>query len=173
MGDDDSAEGRLRELLLDPGWSLPPWPDAQARIRRAARRQRVRAAGVAACTGAIAAVAVAVPLALSGGGPGTAAGRVPAAPATASHARATPSVRDSVITVLMPDVTGLKLPAAEAVIRSVFPRPDIIVRPVKPNEPAGKVPGSRTPEIVIAQLPDPGAHVAVNGRIMLQVSSAS
>jgi hypothetical protein len=171
---DDSTEGRLRELLDDPGWSLPPWPDAQARIRRAARRQRIRTAGLAACTGAIAAAAVAVPLALSGGGPGTAPGRVPAAPATASRASATPSARDSVATVLMPDVTGLTLKQAEAILRSVpFSRPDIIVRPVKPNQPPGKVSGPGTPGIVIAQLPAPGARVAVNGRITLGVSSAS
>lgn len=39
MGDED----RLRELLHDPGWSLPGWPrdQALARIRRAARRQRL------------------------------------------------------------------------------------------------------------------------------------
>ena len=173
MPDDDHPEGRLRELLLDPGWFLPPWPDAQARIRRAARRQRIRAAGLAACTGAIAAVAVAVPLAVSGGGHGTAPGRVPAAAATASHAIATPSVRDSVAAVLMPDVTGLKLPAAEAVIRSVFPRPDIIVRHIEPHQLSGKVPGPGTPGIVVAQLPAPGARVAVSGRITLGVSNGS
>ena len=168
---DDIPEGRLRELLRDPGWSLPPWPDAQPRIRRAARRQRIRAAGLAACAGAIAAAAVAVPLALSGTGPGTVPGRVPAAPATASQASATPSARGSVATVLMPDVAGLKLPAAEAVLRSVFPRPDIIVRHVKVHGSPGKTSGSA--QIVVSQLPGPGTRVAVTGRITLDVSSAS
>jgi hypothetical protein len=171
---DDSPEGRLRELLLDPGWSLPPWPDAQARVRRAARRQRFRTAGLAACTGAIAAVAVAVPLALSGAGPGTVPGRVQAAPATASHASAVPSARGSAAIVLMPDVRGLTLKEAEAIIRSVFfPRPDIIVRPVTPPQPSGKVSGPGSSGIVIAQLPAPGARVAVNGRITLGVSTGS
>ena len=164
MLDDDSSEDRLRELLLDPGWSLPSWPDAQARIRRAARRQRVRTAGLAACTGAIAAVAVAVPLALSAGGPGTAPGRVPAAPAAARQASATPSARGSVSAVLMPDILGLKLPEAKALIRSAFPRADIIVRHVKASQPAG---------VVIAQTPAPGVRVAANGRITLRVPSAS
>jgi hypothetical protein len=169
MLDDDSPEGRLRELLLDPGWSLPPWPDAQARIRQAARRQRVRTAGLAACTAAIAAAAVVLPLALSGGGPGPAPGRVQAAPATASRASAPPAP-GRMVTVLMPDVTGLTLKQAEAVIRSVlFSRPDIIVRHVRPEEPSGKVSGPGNPGIVIAQLPAPGARVAVNGRVTLGV----
>jgi hypothetical protein len=165
MLDDNSPEGRLRELLLDPGWSLPPWPDAQARIRRAARRQRVRAAGLAACTGAIAAAAVAVPLALSGGSPGTTPGEGLATPAAAGHASATPSGQGHVATVLIPDVLGLKLPEAKALLRSVLlPRADIIVRYVKASQPAG---------VVIAQTPAPGVRVAVNGRITLQVPSAS
>ncbi len=55
---DDVTEGRLRELLSDPGWSLPSWPDAEARVRRAARRQRIRAAWVAAGASAVAAAIV-------------------------------------------------------------------------------------------------------------------
>jgi hypothetical protein len=38
-------EDRLRELMHDPGWSLPPWQNAERRIRRAARRQRAVTAG--------------------------------------------------------------------------------------------------------------------------------
>jgi hypothetical protein len=53
---DDDAENRLRELFRDPRWSLPSWPDAEARVRNAARRQRLRAARVSAVAG-IAAVA--------------------------------------------------------------------------------------------------------------------
>lgn len=67
MPDDADLESRLRELLHDPGWSLRPRADVQARIRRAARRQRMRMASFAAGTGVIAAAAVAVPLAVSGG----------------------------------------------------------------------------------------------------------
>jgi hypothetical protein len=57
-------EERLSRLLRDPGWSLPPWPPGQAmaRIRRAARRQRLlavcRAAAVAVIAGAVALAAV-------------------------------------------------------------------------------------------------------------------
>jgi beta-lactam-binding protein with PASTA domain len=70
-----------------------------------------------------------------------------------------------VATVLMPDVRGLKLPEAKALIRSgLFPRADIIVRYVRASQPAG---------VVIAQTPAPGVRVAVNGRITLRVSGAS
>ncbi|HYK31577.1 MAG TPA: hypothetical protein VEV63_06420 [Streptosporangiaceae bacterium] len=40
-------EDRLRELMHDPGWSLPPWRNAERRIRRTARRQRAVTAGLA------------------------------------------------------------------------------------------------------------------------------
>ncbi len=43
-----TGEERLRELMRDPGWSLPAWPNPEQRIRRAARRQRAVMAGVAA-----------------------------------------------------------------------------------------------------------------------------
>jgi hypothetical protein len=52
------TEDRLRELLHDPGWSLPAWPDAEARIRRRARRQRIRAATAGAAVAGIAAAVV-------------------------------------------------------------------------------------------------------------------
>ena len=57
-------EERLSLLPRDPGWSLPPWPPGQAmaRIRRAARRQRLlavcRGAAVAVIAGAVALAAV-------------------------------------------------------------------------------------------------------------------
>jgi hypothetical protein len=65
---DDNTENGLRELLRDPRWELPPWPDADARIRHAARRQRRRAGGVAVGAGiaAITAIAVIVVLTLQG-----------------------------------------------------------------------------------------------------------
>ncbi len=169
MLDDDGLEGRLCELLRDPGWSLPPWPDTQARIRRAARRQRIKATGLAAGTGVIAVAAVTVPLALSGGGvrghgegvQGT-VGVVQGTPAAASHASTSPP--RPAARVLMPDVTGLELRAAKAVIRSAVSGPDIIVRHVKSSGPPG---------VVIAQLPAPGARVGQGGRITLKVPSAS
>ena len=65
MQSDDETEDRLRSLLHDPGWSLRPWPDAEARVQRAARRQRLRASGVAAGAGA-AIAAVVVPLTIIG-----------------------------------------------------------------------------------------------------------
>ncbi len=65
MQGDDTTEERLRSLLQDPGWSLRSWPDAEARVRRAARRQRLRASGVAAGAGA-AIAAVVLPLTMIG-----------------------------------------------------------------------------------------------------------
>jgi hypothetical protein len=73
MQSDDRTENRLRELLRDPRWSLPSWPDAEARIRKAARRQRFRVVGVAAGAGIAAITAIAVPLTLPGTVPGTVA----------------------------------------------------------------------------------------------------
>ena len=68
---DDGAEDRLRELFRDPRWSLPPWPDAGARVRNAARRQRLRAARVTAVAGiaAVAAIAAVVVPMLPGASP--------------------------------------------------------------------------------------------------------
>lgn len=63
MPDDSTPEARLRELFRDPEWSLPPWPDAAHRVRRAARRHRVRSAVGATGAGA-AIIAVALSLAL-------------------------------------------------------------------------------------------------------------
>jgi PASTA domain len=155
MPDDADCEGRLREVLRDQGWSLRPRPDAQARVRRAARRQRVKAAGLATCAGTIAAAAVAVSLALSGGGvQGTpVAGRQPSTPSAGQRS----AVRS------MPAVTGLQLRAAETVIRSVVPRADIVVRHEKAQVPAGTI---------IAQFPAPGERLASGSRVTLVASSA-
>jgi hypothetical protein len=56
------TEDRLRELMRDPGWSLPAWPDAQARVRRAARRQRMALARLGAAVTAIITMAAIVPV---------------------------------------------------------------------------------------------------------------
>jgi hypothetical protein len=160
MRDDDSCEGRLRELLRDPGWSLSPRPDAQARIRRSARRQRVTLTGLAACTGAVAATAVAVPLALSGGGDqGT-----QATPAAAGHASATRSAPGHPVTVVMPDVTGLNLKQAETVILSVTTHGHITILRIKATQTTG---------VVIRQAPSPGARVATDSQITLTVPKGS
>jgi len=39
--------------MHDPGWSLPPWRDAEQRIRRVARRQRALKAGAGAVVAAL------------------------------------------------------------------------------------------------------------------------
>ena len=77
MHSNDTTEDRLRELLQDPGWALPSWPDAEARVRGAARRQRLRITGAAAGAGtAIAAIVISVPM-LSSPAPGTLTGALP------------------------------------------------------------------------------------------------
>ena len=68
---EDKAEDRLRELFRDPRWSLSAWRDPERRIRRAARRQRLRLTGMAAgVAAAVIAVAVPVGIGISGHGPG-------------------------------------------------------------------------------------------------------
>jgi hypothetical protein len=62
---DDNAEDRLRELFRDPRWSLPSWPDADARVRNAARRQRLRVSGVAVVAGIAAITAIAALIVLT------------------------------------------------------------------------------------------------------------
>jgi hypothetical protein len=166
---DDSYEGRLRELLRDPGWSLAPPPDAQAWIRRSARRQRVVLTGLAACTGAAAATAVAVPLALSGGG---AQGEIQTVPAAAGHGSAsasasasvTPSAQRHRATIAMPDVTGMNLKEAETIILSVTTHGHITVLRIKATQTAG---------VVVRQAPSPGARIATDSQITLTVPKAS
>lgn len=63
MPDDSTPEARLRELFREQEWSLPPWPDAALRVRRAARRQRVRNALVTTGAGAVI-IAIALSLTL-------------------------------------------------------------------------------------------------------------
>jgi hypothetical protein len=169
MRDDDSYEGRLRELLRDPGWSLTPPPDAQAWIRRSARRQRVVLTGLAACTGAAAATAVAVPLALSGGG---AQGEIQTVPAAAGHGSAsasasasvTPSAQRHRATIAMPDVTGMNLKEAETIILSVTTHGHITVLRIKATQTAG---------VVVRQAPSPGATIASDGQVTLTVPGSS
>jgi len=66
-----TGEERLRELMRDSGWSLPPWRNAEQRIRRAARRQRAVTAGFAVATALVLAGAalIASPLIRTGSAP--------------------------------------------------------------------------------------------------------
>jgi hypothetical protein len=83
-----TTEDRLRDLMCDPRWSLPAWPDAHARVRRAARRQRLTIIGVGAAVTAVITTAAMLPVLLPGrGGLGTALN-----PAVSAGPFATPPV---------------------------------------------------------------------------------
>jgi hypothetical protein len=83
MPGEDWEGSRLRELLRDARWSLPARPDAEARVRQVARRQRLRVAGITAGLGVVVAAAIVVPLTVTGGH-GPAPGSRPAASPSAS-----------------------------------------------------------------------------------------
>jgi hypothetical protein len=88
--DENQTGERLRQLLHDPRWSVAPRPGAEARIRGAARRQRLRTAGVATAVIAVLTAAIVVPLTLlPGGGAASSAGTGPAAGAHHRSGRAT------------------------------------------------------------------------------------
>jgi hypothetical protein len=61
---EDQMEDRLRELRRDPRWSIAAKPDAEARIRAAARRHRLRAASAGTAVIAALTIAIVVPLSL-------------------------------------------------------------------------------------------------------------
>jgi hypothetical protein len=69
MAHDIEAEDRIRELMGDPGWSLPAWPDPCARIRKTARRQRLRITTATAGASAVTAAVVVATLAAFQPGP--------------------------------------------------------------------------------------------------------
>lgn len=103
---------RLRELMHDPGWSLSPWPDAEQRIRRTARRQRAVTAAVAAALATMLAGAAlaASPLLRPGAAP--VAGRPPhhvTQRATTPHPSPSPSPSRQLLT---PPVGSTGFPAA-------------------------------------------------------------
>src|SRR5258708_3852409 len=58
-------EDRIREVLKDPHWQLPPWPDPMSRIRRTMHRQRA----IAVAATAITVAAIVTPLAMVSGQP--------------------------------------------------------------------------------------------------------
>lgn len=153
MPDEADLEDRLRDLLSDPRWSLQPWPDAQERVRRTARRQRIKAVSATACTGAVAAAACAVPLAVLGGARGT--------PVPSTHT-ATPSApQHSAAARQTPLVVGLKLAGAESILLQA----GLSVTVVRVN-------ASAPPGIVVLQNPVAGTPVAPGSQITLEVSQS-
>jgi hypothetical protein len=146
---DFNEEDKLRELLHDPGWSLPARPDAVARIHRAARRQRVQTAGTATFAVAIVAGAIAGPLALSSAG----------APANIPHsAQPTPQP-----TIQLPSVLGMNVQQAEMIVRAAIPGARITIRHAKSSsQPAGIV-IAESPIACIYVLPDSPVTLTVAG----------
>lgn len=117
MATEDQAEKRLRQLLRDDRWSLPSWPDTEARVSRAARRQRVTAALAGATVAAAIAAAIVAPLTLTS-----------TAPPVTGSASATPHRHYS-----LPPVGARGFPAA------IYPapRPHPVVDPIR-NCPASE-----------------------------------
>jgi len=119
-----TTEDRLRELLQDPRWSLPAWPDPQARVRRAARRQRLSAASFGAAVAAFVTTAAVIPVVLLGrlapgsAGPGSdtvpvaGAFQTPAVGAVGFDAAVYPAAvraqSPAGVTTLCPDPAGLQ-----------------------------------------------------------------
>jgi hypothetical protein len=159
MSDDSMAENRLREVLRDPRWALPTWPDPQDRVRRLARRQRVTTASLATAASAVVAAVIVVPLAVLGGGQGTSVPTIrPAAPAAPAARHNSPAV------VVMPSTVGMSANAALAVLHSItVARITITVQDVQANQPPGTV---------VTQNPPAGSRVAPGSQINLTVSAA-
>lgn len=156
--DDTGAENRLRELLCDQGWFLRPRPDAINRIQNAARRQRIKAASTAAGTAAvIASAAIAVPLAYSGS-PAT---QTPSAPAPSAPAPSVHSSTPSKTHRVMPQLVGLSLQEAEAIISKAIPGVHVHVQHAKA--------GARV-EIVVQEIPAGGSNVDRGATIVIVVS---
>jgi hypothetical protein len=82
-------EEKLRELMRDPRWSLAPWPDAQSRVRRAARKQRRAVACTAAAVAILITAAAAVTLSVVlSGSPAQVAANRPTPPGASSRSSA-------------------------------------------------------------------------------------
>jgi hypothetical protein len=144
-----TAEERLRRLMRDPGWSLPAWPDADARVRRAARRQRLATASIVAAVVLVAATAALVPLAL----PGTAS-----APVAIGHKHMTahpfPSQSRPPRPQVIPPVGSAGFPAM-IYPAAVKPRLAISALSLCPDAAGLEAPGPATPaaaKIVLHQL---------------------
>ncbi len=133
-----AAEERLRELLGDPRWSLPPWTQAElhARVRRSAVRQRRRLARISAAVAVTVTTAAVLPaVALNGypgGSPAGGTSRAPAAvqelalPAVGAagfsvtvYPAARVPVRATAATPLCPASTGLQTPGQATAVTAL------------------------------------------------------
>ena len=150
-------EDRLRELLRDPRWSLAPWPDGAARVRRAARRRRAAAGGAvavvlaAAAISALPAVLHSSPATVTAGQPGPGAGR-------ASHPEPSRS------SPFPASVTPTALPGMPPVGSAGFPV-SIYPAPKRPRMAAGALTLCPDP----AGLQDPGPYTAAAARTALRL----
>jgi len=126
-----TTEDRLRDLLRDPRWTLPAWPDAQARVRRAARRQRLTVTGIGAAVTALITTAAVVPVLLLGAVANPAASTAPAGGSIALPAVGAagftstiypPAVRARMIANwlrLCPSAAGLEVPGRNVAVASL------------------------------------------------------
>lgn len=103
----------LRKILRDPRWSLPSWPDAERRIRRRARRQRLSATGAAAGLSAAAVLAVALPAAHLGGSPPAVQAR--AATAYVLSQRLPDSTVTAIDTATSRPIRSIKIPGGNGI----------------------------------------------------------
>jgi hypothetical protein len=120
-----TTEDLVRDLLHDPRWSLPARPDMQARVRRAARRQRLAAASIGAAAVAFVTIAAVIPVVLLGslaprGNAGPGPGAMPIADSLATPAVGAVGFAAAVypaavkvkaktgVTLLCPDPAGLQ-----------------------------------------------------------------
>jgi hypothetical protein len=149
-------EDRLRELLRDPRWSLSPWPDAQSRVRRAAKRQRRAAAGVAGVVAVVVAAAAAFTLVVVlGSSPAKLPGRQPAL--AGSSSRAAPASSSPSVAV-----KPTALPSTPAIGSAAFPA-SIYPAPKRPRMTTGTLALCPDP----AGLEDPGPYTAAAARTVL------
>ena len=151
-------EDRLRELLRDPRWSLAPWPDGDARVRRAARRRRREAVGgavavmmAAAAVSALPAVLHNSPARVSASEPSPGAGRT-------SHPEPSRS------SPFPASVTPTALPSIPPVGSAGFPA-SIYPAPKRPRMATGALTLCPDP----AGLQDPGPYTAAAARTVLRL----
>lgn len=145
------GEDRLRQLMQDPAWALPAWPDAHARVRRTARRQRIATASAGTAVAATIAVAALVPAILLGTASAPmASGHKPGAARTAPPAATSTSPAPSASPVT-PPVGSAQFPAQiyPAAVKSRLLTRDIALCP----DPAGlEAPGPATPAAALMVL---------------------
>jgi len=150
-------EDRLRELLRDPRWSLTPWPDADARVRRVARRRRRVVAGAVAFM-ITAAAASALPTVLHS------SPRQVSADQPAPKARRTSHPEPSRSSPLPTSVTPTELPSTPPVGSADFPV-SIYPAPRRPRMATGALTLCPDP----AGLEVPGPYTAAAARTVLRL----